>query len=202
MYVIHVYGTSHVSEDSFEVIDRALEEHDPEIVAVELDTARLNSMLTGQEDGTPNMFLWVLKKMQDFAGSKTGVIPGQEMKYAFNKSMAQGREVALIDQDIRVTMNRLKQVSRKEKIRALLSLAGGFFMSDDIDISKIPEQELIGEMIEQFGEEFPGLYRVLIDERNRVMVARLRRLDEDTEGDIVAFVGAGHEAAMKKELQS
>jgi len=199
--LIHAYGTSHVSEESLDLIDEKLEAHDPDIVALELDLVRLEA-LTGNEarKGGP-VFLRLVKKFQDYIGSKTGVMPGEEMLYAYQKSIQEGREVALIDQDIRITIDRIKQVSRKEKVMAVVETAFGFLLPGKLDVSMIPDEELIKELLEELEKRYPGLYRVLVEERNHVMADHLRKLQEDEpEAEIVAFVGAAHKESIEELL--
>ncbi|MFB6100400.1 MAG: TraB/GumN family protein [Candidatus Nanohalobium sp.] len=198
--MIHLYGTSHVSEDSFNVVDEALEEHDPEVVALELDYPRLNSLMNDEDEAAGGLFPRLIRHFQQSIGSKTGVMPGDEMKYAFEASMEQEREVALVDQDIRVTMQRLKDVRRKEKVKAAFSIVLGFLGGERFDISSIPEDDVIDELVEELRQEFPGIYRVLMEERNRYIVEALQKVDEENEGDVVAFLGAAHVKPVRRML--
>lgn len=202
--MIHIYGTSHVSEDSMDIINEKLEEHDPDIVALELDLTRLNALLNGNSSakGGP-MFLKLVKKFQDFIGSKTGVMPGEEMLYAYRKSIAENREVALIDQDIRATIDRLETVSKKEKLRALAEAGAGFLMPGRFDATEIPEDEMLEKLLDELEVKFPGLYRVFLEERNRVMADYLRNLQqEEPDAEIVAFVGAAHRKDLEERLEA
>ncbi len=201
----HIYGTSHVSEESLKLIDRAIEEHDPDIVAIELDPLRLNSLVTGEEYGGGPVFLKIVKKFQDYIGSKTGVMPGEEMLYAYEKSMQEDREVALIDQDIRITIERVKQVSRKEKVKAFAETVVGLLIpgAAKFDVSRIPDEEMIQELLQEVRERYPELYQVLVEERDRVMADYLQQLQEDEpDAEIVAFVGAAHKKSVEELLET
>ena len=199
--MIHLYGTSHVSGESFQVIDEALEEHDPEVVALELDYPRLNALLNDQQQKGGSILIKLIRYFQNSIGSKTGVMPGEEMEYAFQRAMDEDREVALVDQDIRITIQRLREVRRKEKVKAVFSIVLGFLGAGaKFDISEIPEDEMIEELVEEMKGEFPGLYRVLMEERNRYIVEALRKVDEENEGDLVAFLGAAHLKSVREML--
>lgn len=120
------------------------------------------------------------------------------MIYAYRKALSEGRDVALIDQDIRITVDRLKEVPRKEKTRAVLEAVAGLMLPGKFDVHSIPEEELIGQILGELADRFPELHRVLVEERNQVMADYLRNLrDENPDSEIVAFVGAGH----RKELE-
>ncbi len=202
MDVIRVYGTSHVSEESLDLIQQKIEEHDPDIVALELDFARLQGLLNGERNSRGPLFIRAVRWFQEWVGSRTGVMPGDEMVHAYEIAARDGREIALIDQDIQVTVSRLKSVSTAEKVRAGLHFLAGFFGSAGFDISKIPEEELVEQLLEQMRFKFPGLYRVLVEERNRYMVRALEKLQEDNpDSDIIAFVGAAHSREIREAFE-
>lgn len=198
--MIYVYGTSHVSEDSFDVVDKAIDKHDPEVVALELDPPRLHSLLSDEQQGGGSVMIRLLRFFQNRIGSKTGVMPGEEMKYAFEKAMASRREVALVDQDIRVTFGRLNQVRRKEKVKAAFSILAGLVVGGSFEVSNIPDEDVIDEIVEKMKEEYPGIYRVLMEERNQYIVESLKKVDEENDGDVVAFLGAAHVKKVKEML--
>lgn len=200
--MIHVYGTSHVSNESLELIDEKLEEHQPDIIALELDPQRLQALLTDQESSSGSIFLNLLKRFQEYIGSKTGVMPGEEMAHAYRKAEDLDADVALIDQDMRVTLQRLKEVSRKEKVKAVFSLLFGGLASSKFDFSQIPEDKEIDSILDETRNEFPQIYNVLVAERDSYMAASLRQLQLDNpESEIVAFVGAGHKESVRKLLE-
>lgn len=198
--MIHVYGVSHVSQDSIQLMKEKIEEHDPEVVALELDATRFNALISDNQRNQGPIFLKLVQKFQRYIGSKTGVMPGEEMMYAYRKAASKAMDVSLIDQDIRTTVQRLKQVRRKEKVKAGLQLLAAPFLPGAMDLSKIPDDEFIEEMLEEMEEQFPELYNVLVTERNAYMAEALKKTHEDADGDVVAFVGAAHREALKEML--
>lgn len=199
--MIHVYGTSHVSEESIELIDEKIAEHDPEIIALELDVKRLEALLAGDERTDAPLFIKLVRYFQQKVGQKTGVMPGDEMLHAYHRCEQQDRDVALIDQDIRITLQRLNKIRRKEKVKAAASLIFGLLLPGSFDLSEIPEDEDIKYLLEETEQRFPGIYKVLVEERNFYMATALQKLQEEhPEKDIVAFVGAGHKEALRDIL--
>lgn len=200
--MIHVYGTSHVSHESLDLIEEKIQEHDPDTVALELDLMRLNALMNDTETqrGGP-IFIRLIKKFQDMIGSKTGVMPGEEMLYAYQTAVNEGRDVALIDQEITETIKKIKEVRRVEKARAISQLLLGLVYPGGFDVSKIPEDSFIDELLEEFKFKFPELHGVLVEERNQHMIAALRKLQEQNpDQNIVAFVGAAHQKEIQEEL--
>lgn len=202
--MIKVYGTSHVSEESFDVIDEAFREMDPDVVALELCPFRLQALLEkGETDTSGPIFLKILKKFQNYIGRKTGVMPGTEMLYAYEKALDEGIDVVLVDQDIRITMQNLMGTSRKERFKAVAGLLASFlYPKKNFDVSKIPEDRKVEYMLNYFHEKFPGIYKVIVDERNKYMEEAVRNYQEEhPEQDIALFVGAAHKKELKCELE-
>jgi pheromone shutdown protein TraB len=201
--LIHIFGTSHVSQESLDLVEEKIEEIDPEVVALELDPLRLNSLLNGQQEnrGGP-LFVQVLQYFQKSIGEKTGVMPGEEMLLAYQTAEKNDIDVALIDQDIRITINKLKDVSFWEKLKAGAQLLVGLIFSGSFEIAnEIPEEELIDQLLFEMEFKFPEMYDVLVEQRNKHMSESLKMLEEDTDGDIVAFVGAAHRKALVEEFE-
>ncbi|WEL19304.1 TraB/GumN family protein [Candidatus Nanohalococcus occultus] len=200
--MIHVYGTSHVSNESIELINEKVRQHEPDIIALELDPRRLQALLTDEDQSSGSIFLDLLKKFQQHIGKKTGVMPGEEMKHGYMKAGEIDADVALIDQNIEVTFSRLKQVKRKEKVKAGLSLIFGGLATSKFDFSEIPEDGQIGKILEETKDKFPEIYNVLVAERDSYMAASLQQLQLDNpEAEIVAFVGAGHKESVRSLLE-
>ena len=203
MAEIKIYGTSHISQESIDLIERAIEEDQPDLVAIELDQLRLNGLMSNKPAQTGNIFIKLIQVFQRHLGKKTGVMPGDEMLKAYNKSLENGIDVALIDRDIRITIAKLKQVSRKEKVKAFASLILSPIISQKIEITRIPDDQLINQMTEQVKQRYPQIYNALIDERDQYMAERLKILSEErTSSKITVFVGAGHKKGIQKYLQT
>lgn len=204
MPMIKVYGTSHVSRESFDVIDEAFKELDPDVIALELDPVRLDAMLQqGKTDSQGPLFMKIVQKFQAYIGKKTGVMPGTEMLYAYEKARYEGADVILIDQDIRITVQNLMETRRKERVKAVAGLAASFVLpGESFDISKIPEDKKVTYMLQKFRESFPGIHQALVDDRNTHMIEALREFQEQNpDEDVAAFVGAAHKEELKCEVE-
>ncbi|MDH5021078.1 TraB/GumN family protein [Halobacterium rubrum] len=135
---VRVVGTAHVSSDSVEEVERVVAEEQPDTVAVELDEGRFRQM---QGDAPEDLdakdllkgsmafqFLayWLLSYVQKRLGEKFGIEPGADMQAAVDAAEAAGSEVALVDRDIQVTIQRFwARMSGAEKLRMVGELALG-----------------------------------------------------------------------------
>jgi len=135
---VRVVGTAHVSAESVAEVERVVDEERPDVVAVELDEGRYRQ-LKGEtpEDldasdllrgNTVFQFLayWMLSYVQTRLGERFDVEPGAEMLAAVDAAEAVGADVALVDRDIQVTIQRFwVRLTVTEKLRLLGGLAFG-----------------------------------------------------------------------------
>ncbi len=215
---LKIIGTSHISPESVKEVHSYIEKYRPDIVAIELDHKRLHALLEekSQRPGFEEMkrvgvqgFLfaviggWVQKKL----GAATGVMPGGEMKAAYLEAKRHGIKVALIDQDIEVTLRRFsKELTWREKFRMLGDVLGGLFlgkrqmekMGISFDIDKVPERKVIKTLMALMRKRYPSIYKVLVEERNQYMAARLAGIiRQNPDLKVLAVVGAGHEEELE-----
>ena len=142
---VRVVGTAHVSAASVEEVESVIDEERPDIVAVELDDGRYRQ-LRGEapEDldagdllkgNTVYQFLayWMLSYVQARLGDRFDIEPGADMKAAIDTAEALGIDVALVDRDIQVTIQRFwTRLSFVEKLKLGGSLAVGLGDSREI----------------------------------------------------------------------
>ncbi|MBD3318626.1 hypothetical protein GF342_01825 [Candidatus Woesearchaeota archaeon] len=218
---LFIVGTSHIATQSVNQVTRAIAVHHPSIVAVELDRGRLASLLSDNRQRAPAreiirqvgvqgfLFSIIGQWVQQKLGAKFGISPGTEMLTAVKLAKKSGARIALIDQDIQVTLRDFsKKVPLSEKALMFFDVFIGFFRRDELlqfDLSKVPEKKVIKKLLARVKERYPHTYEVLVDKRNRVMARRLAHLLHNNPEDvIVAVVGAGHEedllALVKKYL--
>src|SRR3989338_559962 len=115
-----IIGTSHIAKQSLLEVERAIEESKPDIVALELDSKRLYSLMNREKSkisiynirrvGLKGFIFsligaWAEKKL----GKLVGVAPGSEMKKAIMLARKNKLKIALIDQDIEITLRRFSK---------------------------------------------------------------------------------------------
>ena len=203
-----VIGTSHIAKQSLEDVKEAIEGWKPDIVALELDKRRLYSMF--RKPGKIRIYdikrigikgfmfsligAWAEKKL----GDMVGVAPGSEMKNAVRLARKNNIKIALIDQDIEITLRRFsKSLTWKEKWNFFVDILKAIFSRKktiDFDLTKVPSKRIIKKLVEQVKKRYPNVYKVLIEERNGVMANNLHKImSEYPDKKILAIIGAGHE---------
>ncbi len=214
-------GTSHIAAESVAEVSKIIEKEQPSIVALELDRKRLMALLHPQKTKTSWKDIkhvgfkgwlfsiigaWVEKRL----GEKVGMKPGAEMLQAVKAAKSVNAGLALVDQDIEITLKRFSQtMTWKEKWNLFVDIIKGLIFRKSefsFDLSSVPSQKLIEKMIKQVKKRYPNIYKVLVTERNEVMAKRLAYLmNENSDKKIVAVIGAGHEKELlqliKKDLR-
>jgi pheromone shutdown-related protein TraB len=216
---IVLIGTAHVSEKSVSEVKAAIRNLKPDIVAVELCRGRYDSLKgniqEGQipikdilSEGKMYYFLiqWLLAYMQKKIGEDMGVKPGAEMLSAIEEAETIGANVALIDRDIQVTLQRfMGKMKFTEKIRMISSLIGGVIgigKGAEIDIDKITEQDVVTALVSELRGFAPTAAEVLIDERDAYLAGSILRVAAGGNKTVVVVIGAGHKPGVINYLKN
>ena len=201
-----IIGTSHISRKSVNQVKLAINDDNPEIIAIELDRNRLHSLLSKQKNkfsikailkiGIKGYMFsllgaWAEKKL----GKLTGVSPGEEMITAAKLAKKHKIPLALIDQNIEITLKEFsKALTWKEKWNFLMDLIKSAFGKKEkieFDLNSVPEEKIINNLMNKVKKRYPSIYKVLIKDRNKVLAINLFNLMKK-EKKIIAVMGAGH----------
>lgn len=205
-------GTSHISKQSLKEVREAVESFKPEIIAIELDKRRVIALTQKNKNARgPRLrdirriglkgFIfsligaWVEKKL----GKMVGVAPGSEMLTAIKLAKKNNIPLALIDQDIEITLKRFSQeLTWKEKWHFVEDIFKAVVLRKKeelgFDLAEVPSNDIIKKLIDKVRFRYPSIYKVLIEERNIVMAKNLNTLiEKNPEKSILGIIGAGHE---------
>lgn len=213
-----IIGTSHVSKESKEKIKKEFAEFKPDIICIELDRNRFYALSNPQNSakGMPSvrqlgvtgfLFAVIGKAIQKKLGNLTGMNPGEEMLLGAVLAKNNRLQLHLIDQDAAITLrNMSKKVRLSEKLKIVWDIISAPFSKKiklKIDINKIPDDQIILELMKQMKERYPGFYNVLLEDRNRFMARKIYLLMKNNpEKKIMSIVGAGHVEGIKKHINS
>ena len=201
-------GTSHIAKQSLDEVKSHIQKEKPKIIALELDKNRLNALMEkiprkiqlknirqiGLKGFLFSLFgAWAEKKL----GKLVGVAPGSEMKQAVSIAKKENINIALIDQEIEITLQRLsKALTWKEKLNFFTDLLKALFTRKaeiEFDLRTVPSKEIIKQLTNKLKERYPNVYKVLIEERNIVIASNIRKLMSSAKDKkILVILGAGH----------
>lgn len=202
-------GTSHIARQSVEEVEKSIKKEKPDIVALEIDRARLAGLM---EKEKPRIRLsdigkvglkgflfsiigaWAEKKL----GESVGVKPGAEIKKAYEIAKGIGTRVEFIDQDIRITLRKISEsLTWKEKWNFVADAFKAIVLRKRevvFDLTKVPSERVIKRLTSKVRKRYPTIYKVLVVERNSYMADRIAKLCMSfPDKKILAIIGAGHE---------
>ncbi len=195
---ISIVGTGHVLRESVNAVKKEIKDFQPDTVAIELDMNRFLALEKRKRVKPKKLVERLLYELQKQAGQTTGISPGAEMKAAAREAGKHRIPVALIDRDIRITLNRaLRNITFKEKLKLLYGILGGFIeVRDKRKLDTLIDQK--DELMIEFEKELPSVYKALVTERDTYMARAILTIPANK---IMVVVGAGHTTGIKKQLE-
>jgi len=213
---ISIIGTSHISPESIKEVTQKIKKLKPDIIALELDKKRYLALTSKKQRfkisdisslGLKGFLFnligaWIEKKL----GKYTGVPPGSEMKIAINLAKKTKAKIALIDQDIQITIKKLmKSITWKEKFNFIKDLITSLFSKKKtikFNLNKVPSQKLINKLLKKVKKSYPSFYKIIVKERNKIIAKNLYNLATlYPKKKILAIIGAGHKKQVLGELK-
>lgn len=222
-----ILGTSHVAKGSVREIEHEIKSFQPDIVAIELDQNRLQALLTNQKTSFNPKIIAKIGLMgyvfglighiaQQKIGKKLNIMPGKDMLTAFKLARKHDLKVALIDQNVQITLRNVsKNFSMKERLKLVGEILESIIFKKraqekakkklkniNFNLNEVPSDEIITTMIGNLKEEYPGLHKALVEDRNKFMANNLCKLiKKNPHQRILAVVGAGHKEEMVKLVE-
>lgn len=212
-------GTAHVSRESIEEVKKIITEEKPDMVCVELDEGRYNSITKNDNWERLNLskvfkegkgFLLianlVMASFQRRLGNELGVKPGEEMKAAVETAKELGIPHALCDREVQITLRRAwASCGLWSKCKLLSALLASAFTTEKLneqEIENLKNKNELDGMMNELAEYLPAVKATLIDERDIYLASKIWTSTSVNEPKkIVAVVGAGHMHGMVKYLE-
>lgn len=215
---VYLVGTAHVSVKSADQVREVIQRVRPDRVAVELCQERAKNLMSDnpQRKGkTPLQQLQELFNLPGGLGQKligfwmksmyelirnTGVEPGKEFRIAMEEAQRLNAEILYIDQNVHETIKRLRDVITIWDVLKMLKNPNQHldtypsFMKDmehrdfEETVERVKTRENVREMMTWMEQSFPALVKVMVHERDQLMVKRLL----ECEGTVVGVVGMAH----------
>ena len=198
-----IIGTVHVDPSSASLVKETILGLKPEVVALELDQARLMALEnpTAQRSRGAGLSFLTMALLEKYAGHLTGSAPGMEMLEAARAAQQAGSKLAFIDLPIAHTAAALKKMPRKEKAKLVVDGLASLVVLpfSGLNWSKVTDD--LDSQIGAFRKRYPILSKILIDSREEYMVKGLKWIMDHTSGQVVAVVGFGHRDSLARALQ-
>ncbi|XP_018487347.1 uncharacterized protein LOC108857824 [Raphanus sativus] len=212
---VFLIGTSHVSEESCELVNSVISGLKPEAVFLELCSSRM-SILQPQTLKIPTMWDMIesWKQKQNTFGILCGwflakiaseheAIPGSEFRVAYEEALKCGANVILGDRPVEITFKRTcAKMPLWHKVKLLYYVMfQDFSLPTSEQHDRVPqEMETLDSatlLIKELSKEFPSLMETLVYERDRYMATALLDVASKYKS-VVAVVGRAHVNGIKE----
>ena len=212
---IHLIGTAHVSPESVQEVEQAIETERPDCVCVELDNARYR-LMQGERDWSKLNIFSILRQRKGFLllanlalaayqrriAQDMKIEAGAEMRAALKSAQRLAIPYALCDRDIQITLRRSWRASSLwGKSKLLAALFGSVFVRQRLsseEIENMRQHNVVEGMMSELASYLPGAKHALIDERDHYIAQRIMQQPGTR---LLAVVGAGHVAGIARRLQ-
>ncbi len=198
--MITLVGVGHVFDLRRQLLE-IIRGRRPRVVGLELDRLRWAALQSREPRGGAPLVYRLLSFFQSRVAGQYGGRVGEEMLAAADAAKEVGAEVALIDKDsAQVFQEMWGGMPFEERVRLVVSTLAGMFVTKRRVESELKKfQDDSETYLQQVGEQFPHIKRVLLDDRNVHMARALRDLHA-SRGRVVAVIGDGHVDGLRAAL--
>ena len=219
---LFLVGTIHVSPESKRQVRELILTEKSEIIAVELDQGRYKALLeqpketlsfgelllsARQGDFSTSLIAWLISHLEQGLGEEFGVIPGEEMLVAIKTAKEIGSKVFFVDQPLPITLQRFQSVGL-EKSRLIIELVKGILGAEKdirhslLDLETDPN-DILQEFMGTLHKKFPGISRILIQERDAYISKRVISLfNTFPDKKICVVLGLGHLDGVRRRIHT
>lgn len=221
---VTLLGTAHVSSRSAEEVQEAIAGGGFDVVAIELDQGRYQSITDREGFARLDLFqAWKQKKLgmvavslalgafQQRVADQLGIEPGAEMRAAIAGAKERRLPLWLIDRDLGATLRRVSaNLPWWRRAMLLAGVAGSVLSREPVreeEVERLKEGDVLTATFAEFAEGEPRIFEPLIRERDQYMAARLRQEIAKAQAagrapqSVLVVIGAGHLAGMAEALE-
>ena len=216
---ILLLGTAHVSKESVEEAAAVVKTEKPDVVCVELDSARYASLtkkeswenldiikVIRQGKGFLLLANLVLSGFQRRLGNDLGVKPGEEMRQAVLAAEELGIPYQFCDRELHITLRRAwESCSLWSKCKLFAALISSAFFDEKLsaeDVEKLKHKSELDGVMAELADYLPSVKKTLIDERDHYLAAKIYTAAAgENIRRAAAIVGAGHLGGIAARLE-
>ena len=211
---IYLIKTAHVSNNSIDDVNEAFKEINPDSICIELDQKRYDSLK--DKDAWRNtdiikiikdkqvIYLLVntiLASFQRRMAKKMDTSSGGEMLQGIKLAQENNKHLILADREVKTTFSRIwNALGFNEKIKLISGIIESIFSDEDIseeEIGNLKQADVLEAALNEVGKEFPGVKKVLVDERDQYLAQKIKNAPGNK---IMAIIGAAHSIGIQKHI--
>lgn len=213
--LVTIIPTAHVSKNSAEMAEAAINEIQPDCICIELDEDRYKSLSDPKKYRQTNIskvikdkkvaFMLVnliLGNYQKRISKQLGTSSGGEMLVGIRKSEELNCPLVLADRKIQTTFKRIwASLTLKDKLKMIYIIISSLFEDEEIsedDLLKLQQQDALNAALAEVSKAFPSLSEVLVTERDKYIASKIRNAPGK---NVVAIMGAAHTIGVQKYIK-
>ena len=225
---LFIIGSIHIAQESADFVKKIIEEIKPECVMVELDEERYIQLT--QENTSKHQkgesksqiqenlayssyneqFFSLLQFFQEKLGHIMGITPGEEILTALRTVRELNIPFVLIDRPISETFQRFQKSQDniiKEQKELMKELKSDDFQPTQENLTEIMNEfedpDMTKDLIRSFKKNFPGLAKILLQERDEYMVEQIYQYTiKNPEKKVLIIVGAAHIMSITRKIKT
>lgn len=214
---VFLLGTAHVSQESVNDVEKAINSGFFTDIAVELCQGRLKNIEQRQKwqdldlvqvfKEKKHYLLFssmLLASFQQKIGRETGVSPGAELSMAVTKAKELNLRLHTVDRDVKITLKRAWQSTSAFSRSVLFSeMLASLFPQKDVsaeDIESLKSEDALEQLLKDLPPRYDQIRSIIISERDYFMAQSIR--DVRAEGPMLVVLGAGHMTGLNEALES
>ncbi len=211
---IYLVKTAHVSKNSVQDVKDCILEVGPDAICIELDEDRYKKLDEPDKWRESDIikiikekkvgFLLVniiLSSFQRRMAKNMDTSSGGEMLEGIKASKELNIPLVLADRPIKITFSRIwNSLGLMEKSKLLTSIIGSIFDDEEIteeDLAALKQADALDAALREIGKEFPNVKKILVDERDQYLAAKIKNAPGKK---IIAIIGAAHANGLIKSL--
>ncbi len=213
--LVTIIPTAHVSKNSAEMAEAAINEIQPDCICIELDEDRYKSLSDPKKYRQTNIskvikdkkvaFMLVnliLGNYQKRISKQLGTSSGGEMLVGIRKSEELNCPLVLADRKIQTTFKRIwASLTLKDKLKMIYIIISSLFEDEEIsedDLLKLQQQDALNAALAEVSKAFPSLSEVLVTERDKYIASKIKNAPGK---NVVAIMGAAHTIGVQKYIK-
>ena len=203
---IYLVKTAHISNNSVEDVVKCFDEFKPDTICVELDQKRYES-ITDKDKWRNTDIIKIIKEKQVVfllvntilasfqrrMAKNINSISGGEMMKGIELANTNNLNLVLADREVKTTFSRIyRSLGLLEKFKLIFSIISSIFEDEEIsedDLKNLKESDALDAALNEVSKEFPGVKKVLVDERDQYLSQKIKTAPGNK---IMAIVGAAH----------
>ena len=212
---ITLIPTAHVSKQSVELVEKTIDEIQPDSICIELDQDRYNSLTDPDKFKNTDivkiikekrvamlMVNLILANYQKKMAANLSSTSGAEMLMGINKAKELNAQLVLADRPVQTTFKRIwANMGFKDKIQMLSAIISAIFDDEEIseeELANLQQSDILNSALQEVSQKFPKVAEVLVTERDMYLASKIRHAPGKK---IVAILGAAHTLNVPKYIE-